>query len=282
MSQFNYDDFLKKEQERQEKGNFERGNIQFLSNYLKEDGSSVYVRFPYTSANDFTFYSLHRINVEGVYRNVLCLRNDSDPITNCPLCAKGDKSKDRILVKCIVYVQGEQGIELVPCVWERPAMFAKTLKERLDAFGNAVYKITRMGQKGDKNTSYDVMPTNPQIYNEQAYPVNFSGFDNYKFNNHMFLDRTYDEVTTFITTGKFPERVKANPQDAQPQVAPQVAPQQPQYNNYNNQFTQSPYVQEQPQVQQPQGYNWNNGYNQPVQQQAPTQQPTQQRPVRKY
>ncbi len=290
MSQFNFDEFMKKEEQRQ--NNFEGAKITFLSTLLKNDGEAVYVRFPYRTAADFKFYSLHKISVNGTFRQVACLRSDADPVSNCPLCAKGDKPKDRFLIQCIVYIQGQNGIEIKPCVWDRPATFSKTLKERIDTFGQVVYKITRMGKANDKNTVYDVMPAPAQIYNEQAYPIDFSAFENYKFEGHMFLDKNYDEISQFLVTGSFPEVVKNNTQPQgqyqQPQVQPQqvVTPQPQMYQQPQQQMYQQPTFQQaeanpfnQPaQPQNAQGYNW----QQPQQPQQPQPQVNTNRPIRKY
>ena len=306
MGQFNYDDFLKKEQNKPQ-GNFEKGNIKFLSNYLQNDGDMVLVRFPYGTPNDFTFYSLHRVSVEGKFRNVLCLRNDNEPVQNCPLCAKGDNAKDKILIQCIAYIQGEKGIEIVPCVWERPAKFARKIADCIEGFGNSVYKITRSGAKGSQNTDYNLIPAgNPQIYNEQAYPSDFSGFNNFKFNNFMFLDRTYDELVQFVQTGSMPQRQKQ--ENAQPQnynqqptypQAPQQTYAQPQGFAQPQQYAQpqgyaqaeaNPFNQSNVAPQQPQQFNWQQGatqqqpqtYSQPQQPENNQQQGTTQRPVRTY
>lgn len=271
MAQFSYEDFLKKEQSRPS-GNYERGNITFLSTLLKNDGDSVLVRFPYKSVNDFTFYTLHNVTVDGKYRNVLCLRNDNDPINACPLCASGDKTKDRILIKCIAYIQGDSGIEVKNCVWDRPANFARTLAECFNSgFIDNVFKITRIGAAKSANTTYTVTPTSPQIYNEKTYPVDFSGFDNYKFNNHIFLDRNYDELMQFVQTGVMPQRQKQENNQAPVQNQQQfgvVKPIEEHTNNYSTMNT-APYTQ-QPNFTQaesnpfptPNGYNW----QQPTQQ----------------
>lgn len=298
MAQFSYEDFLKKEATKPQ-GNFEKGEISFLSNYLQNDGDSVLVRFPYATPNDFTFYSLHRVNVEGKYKNILCLRNDTDPVGACPLCAKGDNAKDRILIKCIAYIQGDRGIEIKPCVWERPAKFARNIAECITSFPNSVYKVSRMGAKGSKDTNYTIMPTSPQIYNEQAYPIDFSKFGNFKFNNFMFLDRTFEELAQFVQTGRMPQRVKvqegvqgqaqgyAQPQtSAQPQYAtptPQLVNGQQNVGNFA-QAEANPF----PTNNAPQQFNWQQPAQQPVAPQGQQQenkdgeQQQAQRPVRTY
>ncbi len=283
MAQFSYESY----QQRQQNKQFEGGNIRFF-NFLKNDGDVVLVRFPYTSPNEFELYDLHRVSVNGNYRFVNCIREANQPTTACPLCAKGDVAKGRFIVKMLVYVQGQNGIEVVPCVWDRPTGFAKTLAERLNDCHNVVYKIKRIGAKGDKNTTYDIMPTmNPQIYNEQTYPSDFSAFANFKPNNFAFLDRNFEELTQFVNTGVMPERQKAQPQQTNEGYQQTPNQHQAQQQNYYNPQYQAPTQQygAQPQYQQPQQSNFpmgdGNPFNeQPAQQQVYTQpQPLPQQPT---
>ena len=152
-----------------------------------------------------------------------------------------------------------RSIEIVPCIWNRPTGFARTVAERITDYGNSVFKIKRIGAKGDMKTTYDIMPANPQVYNEQAYPSDFSAFENFKPNNFAFIDRNFDELTQYVSTGVMPERQKAQTNEG---YAPQgqTYGQQPQYNQgYQQpqgqyQAPQQNYGAPQGQYQQPQGY----------------------------
>jgi len=290
MAQFSYENY----QQRQQNKQFEGGNIKFF-NFLKNDGDVVLVRFPYNTPNEFELYDLHRVTVNGNYRYVNCIRENNQPTTSCPLCAKGDVAKGRFIVKMLVYVQGQNGIEVLPCVWDRPTGFAKLLAERISECGNVVYKIKRIGAKGDKSTTYDIMPTmNPTIYNEQTYPSDFSAFANFRPNNFSFIDRNFEELTQFVNTGIMPERQKAQPQQTnegytqQPQAQTYGQPQGQQYYNPQYQAPQNnfpmgdgvPFNNEpQPQVVQQQTY----GQVRPLPQQNNQQPQTNEgKPVRRY
>ncbi len=310
MAQYSYENYTQKQEQKQ----FEGAKIKFFD-FLKNDGEVVLVRFPYQSVADIKIDTLHKVNVNGNFRYVNCLRqDDTEPTHNCPLCAKGDSAKGRFIAKMIVYVQGANGIEIVPCIWNRPTGFARTVAERITDYGNSVFKIKRIGAKGDMKTTYDIMPANPQVYNEQAYPSDFSAFENFKPNNFAFIDRNFDELTQYVSTGVMPERQKAQPQQENEGYAPQgqTYGQQPQYNQpygqqvqgYNNPQYQAPqqnYGAPQGYVNQaPQNYGQQPTYQQaeqnpfpqgapmqPNMQQPQNQQPTQQdvngtKPNRRY
>jgi len=269
MAQFSYESYTQRQQNKQ----FEGGNIKFF-NFLKNDGDVVLVRFPYTTPNEFELYDLHKVSINGNFRFVNCIREANQPTSSCPLCAKGDAAKGRFIVKMLVYVQGQNGIEVVPCVWDRPTGFAKTLAERIGDCGNVVYKIKRIGAKGDKNTTYDIMPTmNPQIYNEQAYPSDFSAFANFKPNNFSFLDRNFEELTQFVNTGVMPERQKPQQQtnEGYQQVKVETS-NQPQPQQYYNPQYQQPTYSAQPQYQAPQQNNFPMGDGNPYNEQPNQQQ----------
>ena len=83
--------------------------VEFLSRYLKNDGDSVIVRFPYASINDFDVYHCHRVQLPGYQyaQNVMCARVDlkKEPASVCPICSSGDqvnsRVNDRFIVKAV-------------------------------------------------------------------------------------------------------------------------------------------------------------------------------------
>lgn len=257
MAQYSYENYTQKQEQKQ----FDGPKIKFFD-FLKNDGEVVLVRFPYQSVADIKIDTLHKVNINGNYRYVNCLRqDDNEPTGNCPLCAKGNSAKGRFIAKMIVYVQGANGIEIVPCVWNRPTGFARTVAERITDYGNSVFKIKRIGVAGDMKTTYDIMPAPANVYNEQAYPSDFSAFENFKPNNFAFLDRDFNELTQFVNTGVMPERQKAQPQQTNGSYA-----QQPQAQTYGQQqqYNQT-YQQPQGQYQAPQqNYGGQQGYVNPT------------------
>lgn len=186
---------------------------------LKDNGDEAIVRFAYASPKDFDLVTVHRVQdkTTGYWRNVSCLRDVNDPVEYCPLCQKNVKLATKFFVKLIEYVQDENGtIVAVPKVWERPAVFARELKSKFDEYGyDCVFKIKRHGAKGDMQTKYDVLFANPAKYNVNDYPADFSGFQNFRLDKHSYNNKTFEEITEFLSTG-----VLIKPQQATANVAP--------------------------------------------------------------
>ena len=181
-----------------------------------KNGEEAIVRFAINSLNDFELYTVHPITVgQSSYpnRRISCLRNNpkTDTINMCPLCAKGEKVQQRMYIKMIQYVNENGQIVPKAVIWDRPAYsYAPQLKSYLDNYGplsNIVCKIVRHGDGLD--TKYDIIPNlNPQIFNEQLYPKNFSDFNDFQVLGRMVMNKTYDEIVQFINTGNFPQVTK--------------------------------------------------------------------------
>lgn len=179
-----------------------------------KNGEEAIVRFNIKSTADFNIYTVHPITVGSSSfpnRRVSCLRNNPkvDPVNICPLCQRNEKLEQRIYIPMIQYVNENGKIVPKAVIWDRPAYsYARQLKEYLDAYGpltEIICKITRTGDKLD--TKYTIMPNlNPQMYNEQMYPKDFSDFADFKVLGSIVMDKTFEEINTFIQTGQFPER----------------------------------------------------------------------------
>ena len=199
--------------------------------FSMKNGEEAIVRFAINSIDDFELYTVHPVTVgQSSYpnRRVSCLRENpkSDPINMCPLCARGEKVQQRMYIKMIQYVNDNGRIVPKAVVWDRPAFsYAPQLKSYLDSYGpltNIVCKIVRQGD--GLETKYTIMPNlNPQMYNEQTYPKDFSAFDDFKVLGTMVMDRTFDEVNQFVLTGNFPQR-QANNNSAQNELGVNTTP----------------------------------------------------------
>ena len=182
------------------------------------DGQEAIVRFAINSVDDFEIYTVHPITVgQSSYpnRRVSCLRTNpkTDPINYCPLCAKGEKVQQRLYIKMLQYVNENGQIIPKAVVWDRPAYsYAPQLKSYLDNYGpltNIVCKIVRHGSGLD--TKYDIIPNlNPQMFNEQLYPKDFSDFDGFNVLGSMVMDKTFEDIVQFIQSGQFPQKTNVN------------------------------------------------------------------------
>ncbi len=204
---------------------------------LKNDGDEAVVRFMCDSVDDFDIQMVHNITLGNKYRKVACLRDPREPIDNCPMCAAGTPLTTRFFIKLISYnkVADPQtgNVMIVPkaMVWERATSYAKTLKSYLDNYGplsDVICKIIRHGAAGDMKTTYEIVPNlSKQIYRDDIYVKDPSLFGTFETLGSIVMKKDYNEMTTFLTTGNFPEKPKENATNntqAPAQPAAQAAP----------------------------------------------------------
>lgn len=217
MAQFNFNDYEKMQAQRIEGDQSKTPRVSYFN--LKTDGEEAIVRFIYNKPEEFDLISVHMVEIDGKQRRVNCLRTPYEPLDKCPLCSSGAKVYQKFFIKLIEYVTDENGkIIAVPRIWERPAMFARTLKTYFDNYGNLsdhIFKIKRHGERGNMQTTYDILYANPAVYKPNLYIKDFSGFENYSLFNYVVLDKSGDDLDTFVKTGVFP--VTDVPQTPQPE-----------------------------------------------------------------
>ena len=184
-------------------------NVGFFG--LKQDKEEAIVRIIADSTNDFDIVTCHPITENGKFRTVNCIGD------NCPLCASGNKASIKFYVHLIHYVRNDDGtITGVPKVWQRSLGFARELRNYINEYGpltNCLFKITRNGKPKDTNTTYSLMFCNPAVYNDSAYPMDLSAFENYKAIGRAVLNKTAQEMETFVATGAFPQAGQNNSAD---------------------------------------------------------------------
>jgi hypothetical protein len=166
---------------------------------LKDDRDTARVRFLYGSMDDVEGYAVHQVEVDddGHRRYVNCLRNYNDPIDNCPFCAANMKVFPKLFIK----LYNEDANECQ--IWERGKSYFQrlaSLASRYNPLHDEVIEIERSGKKGDVHTSYEFYPID-------NVPVDIS---DEKFEcpdplGTIILDKTADEMNTFLNTGSFPD-----------------------------------------------------------------------------
>lgn len=212
----------------QTSNNGEGFDVGFFS--LKGDGAEAIVRIMCDTMSDIKILTVHPITVGAssfANRQVNCLRDPREPLDKCPLCAMGEKVKQKCFIKMIQY--DDMGVGKA-VVWDRPAgVYVPKLKSYMDNYGplsNIMCKIVRHGSGLD--TTYDIIPNiNPQVYNEANFPKNTNAFNNFDVLGRMVMDKTADEINTFINTGSFPEGVKEESSQVQATTYPTQGYSQP-------------------------------------------------------
>lgn len=189
-------------------------NLPKVGYFSLKDGEEATVRFCYDTVDQIEIISTHTLK-SPAYRYgkaVYCLRNESDPIEKCPLCANGNPVEKKFYVKMLQYVkvkdeEGNTKIEVQPKIWERRAGYAKTIADLIReysklGFKNCVFKIKRSGSSLD--TTYSIMYGPSEIYREENYPKSFELIEN--FDVAKYIGRTYEELSEFLETGELPKR----------------------------------------------------------------------------
>ena len=97
MAQFNFEEYERQQAARRaNSGNSAlKSNVNFINSFLKKDGDSVVVRFPYKSMSDISYESTHSVKFpnDKFNKRVRCEGE------NCPLCKSGVKTDFRFFVK---------------------------------------------------------------------------------------------------------------------------------------------------------------------------------------
>ena len=205
--QITHEEFLKMQEERQARANNNFTPRSNSADFLKlADGEKCLLRFSFNSPNELPIYTVHKVTVDGKFRNINCIRNFRDPIDKCPLCAADKPYKQVVYITAIRYITDEDGqlVKSQPVIWERPTGFLKDLNSYYNEYGDLsemVFTLERTGQM--KDTRYNLMPKNAAIFNKQAYPADFSAFESFNPMGGLILDKSYDELVD-ISAGVLP------------------------------------------------------------------------------
>ena len=162
---------------------------------LKDDGDTARVRFLYDSIEDVEGYCVHEVQIGDKKRYVNCLREYGDPIDKCPFC----EAKKFTTVKYFVplYNLDEDRVQ----TWERGKKFGKELASMCAHYPHLVshtFDIERNGKKGDQGTFYKTYEV------ERTDGVTLDDFDVPSPLGTHVLDKTADEMVTYLNTGSFP------------------------------------------------------------------------------
>ena len=217
---------------------------------LKNDGEEAIVRIMCDSMADLEIMTVHPVTVGNSAfpnRQVNCLRSPRDPLEMCPLCASGEKVRQKVFIKMLQYDPITK--VATPVVWDRVAsVFAPRIKSFIDNYGplsHIMCKIIRHGT--GKNTIYDIIPNiNPQEYNETNYPILPDAFKDFSVLGRMVMDKNAEDILTFMRTGSFPEKPVSQTnqnQYNQPQYSQPPQNSQPQYSTPYQNIQQNTYQQ---------------------------------------
>ena len=244
MAEFDFREFTATKEDKKDSSS----KVKYF-NSLKNDGDETLVRFNYDSDKDFKVVSVHRVEDNGRFMSVSCLRElyESKADSKCPFCKLGDKYpvKIKTYVQMIEYTRDEDGNVVVnPVIWERGSAFVTDL---LGAFNDGitnglfpagtslrdvVFKVRRSGKPRSSDTRFFLTAGNPSIYPEAVYIKDFSAFDGYDASKHAYWVKSVEDINRFLETGTFKteeakeEAAPAPAVETKPaeEVAPKAAP----------------------------------------------------------
>lgn len=173
---------------------------------LKNDGDIAMIQFMYNTIDDMKAFVCHKVEVDGKERYVDCLRTYDEPVDNCPFCAAG------LPVKPVRFVEMYQHDDEKVKIWERGPQFISILQglfNRYTPLSEYVFEIERFGKAGSKDTKYQVFPM------DKAEPVDMSEIERPTLLGGIILDKTFEDMETYLQMGSFPE---TEDKQAQPQV----------------------------------------------------------------
>ncbi len=182
---------------------------QWLS--LKDNGDSALVQFMNEGMEDLDVFAVHKVKMKNkdgkeYDAKVSCLREPGDPIDICPLCASGMKPQATLMLAMVDVDTNEIKI------WERGKTFLSkmaNMANRYNPISGTVFEIIRNGKKGDKGTTYDVIP----VPSEE--PVDISQFERPQFLGGVIAEKSAEEMEEYLQTGEFP-RVEKEDDEPQP------------------------------------------------------------------
>lgn len=233
MSQVSYEAFQSQKEARENRST-NGPRVSFFS--LKNDGDEAVVRFMHDSPADFDIIYTHPAQINGRTRQVNCIREPHQPLTDCPFCAAKKPIQTKIYIHLLEYTKDDQGnVVATPKVWDRSSAYITTLKnlsEEYPPLSENVFKIKRNGVAGSVDTTYAIMYANPQIYRPDIYKKDATAFSNYKALGTAVYDKDYNGLMELLNGNTSNEQQPAPVQPAQTTTYAQPArsyqPAQPQ------------------------------------------------------
>lgn len=169
--------------------------------YLKltDDGDYDTVTIMADKVEDIPIYAVHRIEANGRFFKVSCLREADDGLEVCPLCASG-KNPASISVELILHTAN--GLK----VFERGKKFISKLQhwaKRHPLLCKPVFEIMRIGKTGDMQTTYEfeVVGDNGKI---KSWTELADEDEVQRILERAVKEWSYEDMERFLATGKDP------------------------------------------------------------------------------
>lgn len=215
MSQYSYTSYKESStaQEADKKSSQKRDYPRVGYFKLNAEKPSAIVRFDVATPDDLVIADVHNIKVGTQWRNVACLRASNEPWNKCPLCEKSIKTRRTcVFVRMLEYSIVDGKVVATPVVWTRYSSFADELVLKLNDYGDlreCLFKVTQLKENGKTTYTVNYQPEKGMYTEDMGYVKDFSAFKGFLVNKHSFMERTFDELTTFVKTGEMASRKPA-------------------------------------------------------------------------
>lgn len=181
--------------------------------FLSDDKDEAVVRIMHNDASTFDVVVSHNVQTNGKYRDINCERDFTDPVSKCPLCEAGNKSRSRMYIHLLQYTKNDNGeVEVIPKVWDRSVSYAEKLVSYLDNYGplsDIVCKIIRHGAKGSMQTTYEIVPNlSPKIYTDDVYVKDETLFEGYNSVGTVVWTKSIADMQYYVQHGDFPQKTQ--------------------------------------------------------------------------
>ena len=187
---------------------------------LKQDGQEAIVRFMHDSPDDFDIVGVHRVQIEDRIRAVNCIGSEKDPSKECPLCESGNSRTYRFYIHLIEYVRDQAGnIVATPKIWERSTTYINRFVNLINEYGplsDVVFKVKRNGAAGSKDTTYDIMFANPNVYRADLYKKDSNAFNGFKAVGTVVSNYGAEKMKSLVGGAKSVPETEQGPKTYQP------------------------------------------------------------------
>lgn len=178
---------------------------------LKDDKDTVQCKILAESVDDIPIYAVHQVKIDGVDREVSCLREKGDPLEVCPLCA----AKDKVKIKIYIPLLTEDGVK----VWVRGKTFYGKLDgiaRRNQPFYAWNFEIERNGKAGDQGTTYEIYPIEDDQsigkFQDVLDSLNDEEYEQYQnFLSKVVNEWTPEQMDYYLSTGRDPNAEEPQP-----------------------------------------------------------------------
>ena len=180
---------------------------------LADDGDVATVRIIADTVDDVELYAVHKLEDSAKNRvTVNCLRDYSDAMDLCPLCAEKHKVTVSMYLK-LLDLRDEKNPSLK--YWERGTTFEakiRSIGKRNPCLASVIMDIERVGKKGDVKTSYEFFAIQTDKLDSKGVLESYN-LEDIEALGTILADWTEEDMEQFLSTGLINQGVSSDNQN---------------------------------------------------------------------